>query len=390
MKMQSDQGTATQKKKWTFMVYIAGDNNLDPAALQDISEMAKAGSSEDLNIIVQLDRANDQKTRRFYITEGGGYKKDCVETFGETNTGDPAVLENFIRWGIEKYPASRYALVIWNHGGGWWDEEARAKRNIAYDDSSNGDALNNQELQDVLDRISQIGGSRIDILGMDACLMGMLEVAWQLRSSIDVMVSSEEEEPFDGWPYDQVLSLFRNKPRRRTTSFARSIVAEYIEFYKDRGEAVTQAAFSVRNIKGSLMPAFDALCLELIAGLKDTQAPATRELLIDTIAMARQDSPGFFYDNYIDLYRFVYVLGKECIQQEIKNKANALIQALRPGAKKAILCQRHLGGELKKAHGMSIYFPLVEINPKYRELDFYRDCHWGEFLERHIEVTESR
>ena len=93
------------KKKWTFMVYIAGDNNLDPAALQDIAEMAKAGSSEELNIIVQLDRANDRKTRRFYITRGGGYKKDCIETFGETNTGDPAVLENFIRWGMEKYPA---------------------------------------------------------------------------------------------------------------------------------------------------------------------------------------------------------------------------------------------------------------------------------------------
>jgi len=40
----------TEKKAWTFMVFIAGDNNLDPAALLDIAEMAKVGSSSDLNI----------------------------------------------------------------------------------------------------------------------------------------------------------------------------------------------------------------------------------------------------------------------------------------------------------------------------------------------------
>ena len=142
---------------WTFMVYIAGDNNLDPAALKDIAEMAKVGSSEDLNVIVQLDRAKDRKTRRFFITKGGGYQKDCVEIFDETNTGDPSVLEDFILWGMEKYPASRYALVIWNHGGGWWDEPEKAKRNIAYDDSLDGDSLNNQELQDTLDKIAVHG-----------------------------------------------------------------------------------------------------------------------------------------------------------------------------------------------------------------------------------------
>jgi hypothetical protein len=75
--------------KWTFLVYMAGDNNLDGAALRDIAEMAKAGSTKDVHVLVQLDRIEDQKTRRFRITQGGGFKKDCIETFSETNTGDP-------------------------------------------------------------------------------------------------------------------------------------------------------------------------------------------------------------------------------------------------------------------------------------------------------------
>jgi len=65
----------TGQAKWPFMVYMAGDNNLDGAALRDIAEMAKVGSTNDVHILVQLDRREDQKTRRFRITQGGGFKK---------------------------------------------------------------------------------------------------------------------------------------------------------------------------------------------------------------------------------------------------------------------------------------------------------------------------
>jgi len=367
--------------KWTFMVYVAGDNNLDPAALKDIAEMAKVGSSEDLNVIVQLDRANDQKTRRFYITKGGGYQKDCVETFEETNTGDPAVLEGFILWGMKRYPASRYALIIWNHGGGWWDEPERARRNIAYDDSSGGDALNNQELQDVLNKVAQIRGKKIDILGMDACLMAMLEVAYQLRDSVEVTVGSEEEEPFDGWPYDQVLETLKNSPRLNTTTLGKMIVKEYIKSYQKKGEDVTQSALNLLNIS-DVVCKLNALSWELIANIEDID-------LLDAIATAWEESPKFFYDNYIDLYRFVQVLKDRCNQKEIKDKAGDLLQSLKPGGKRMIIHQRHLGKRLRHSQGISIYFPSSEVNPKYRELDFYRDCSWGEFIEGYIKKSRQ-
>jgi len=369
-------------KKWTFMVYIAGDNNLDPAALKDIAEMAKVGSSDDLNVIVQLDRAKDQKTRRFYITRGGGYQKDCVEVFPETNTGDPHVLEDFILWGMERYPASRYALVIWNHGGGWWDEPERVRRNIAYDDSSDGDALNNQELQDVLNKVAQIRGNKIDILGMDACLMAMLEVAYQLKDSVKVTVGSEEEEPFDGWPYDQILGILKNRPRLNTTTLGKRIVQEYIKSYQGKGEDVTQSAFNLYSI-GDVVCRLDALSQEFIANLEDDE-------LMCAIHTARKNSPKFFYDNYIDLYRFVQVLKNRCNQKGIKDKAEELLRSLKPGSKRAIIYQRHLGKRLKYSHGMSIYFPSSAINPKYRELDFYRDCRWGEFLKKYLNTRGFR
>ena len=105
--------TGTQAKaKWTFMVFMAGDNNLDAAAVRDIAEMAQAGSTPDVHIIAQLDRAGNNPTQRFHITKGGGIKKDVVVTLPETNTGDPAVLSDFLNWGIQNYPAERYFLVL--------------------------------------------------------------------------------------------------------------------------------------------------------------------------------------------------------------------------------------------------------------------------------------
>ena len=59
---------AAGRAKWTFMVYMAGVNNLDGAALRDIEEMARRVSTRDVNIPVQLDRIKENFTRRFRLT----------------------------------------------------------------------------------------------------------------------------------------------------------------------------------------------------------------------------------------------------------------------------------------------------------------------------------
>ncbi|MBW2139362.1 MAG: hypothetical protein JRH06_17680 [Deltaproteobacteria bacterium] len=373
-------GKDNRKAKWTVMVYMAGDNNLDTAALRDIAEMARVGSSDNINILVQLDRANDFLTRRFFITKGGGYRKDCVETLEETNTGDPKVLENFMLWAMEKYPANRYFLILWNHGGGWWEDP---RRSIAYDDSSYGDALDNGELKTALSSITKKlvgdparGGRPIDILGMDACLMNMVEVAYQLKDCVYVIVGSEEEEPFDGWPYDKVLQVLKNRPVRHPKTMGKEIVREYIKSYRGKGDEVTQSALNLRKID-DVVRNLDCLSHELVRSINDDKVFAA-------IASSWKDSPKFFYDNYIDLYRFTRLLKGRCRHRRIKEKAYELIRSLRPGRKKAILYQRHLGRRMRHTHGMSIYFPKKHINPRYRELDFYQDCHWGEFLEKYL------
>ena len=397
---------AAGQAKWTFMVYMAGDNNLDGAALRDIAEMARAGSTKDVNILVQLDRIEDNLTRRFRITQGGGFKKDCLESFGDTNTGDPQILYDFVKWAADSYPADRYALILWNHGSGWWeDAKSRAAgpvekkprrrlfrqpvrypvpqeqlnlpapqehRSICYDDTSGGDALDNRELRIVLAGICALLGRKIDLLGMDACLMNMVEVAYQLRESVNVIVGSEIEEPFDGWPYAEILTRLIARPRHDAAALARWIVKSYLLSYKGKDETVTQSALDVSRI-GEMIIRIDALSETLLAAID-----ADSKL----IENAWRRSPRFYDDNYIDLACFTKNLRKKA-GAEIEAKANDLLAAMKTGKGRAILRQGKIGREVRGTCDLSIYFPGGRINSAYRNLEFSGDCKWITFLERY-------
>lgn len=144
---------------------------------------------------------------------------------GETNTGDPQVLEEFLAFGVSTYPSERHALVIWNHGSGVYVPEEKPALSmsrscgptasdtippqpngplpaisepgprpnplgfgLAHDDQS-GDCLDTTELERVLATGHRLLGRKIDLVGMDACLMAMLEIAWQLRDHARVLRS---------------------------------------------------------------------------------------------------------------------------------------------------------------------------------------------------------
>ena len=141
-------------------------------------------------------------------------------------------------------------------------------------------------------------------------------------------------------------------------------------------EDVTQSGLNLRKVD-DVVRNLGCLSHELVRSIND-------DMVFAAIVSSWKDSPKFFYDNYIDLYRFTRLLKGRCRHRRIKEKAGELLRSLRPGRKKAIIYERHLGRRMRHTHGISIYFPKNHINPEYRELDFYKDCCWGEFLEKYI------
>ena len=122
--------------KWTFMVYLAGDNNLSTAGDKDLSEMRAVGSTPDVNVVAEFDNEGDRGTNRYHIQRNG--KDEQVVSLGETDSGDPTILLDFIKWASCKYPAERYALILWNHGNGWipteMDKIARSMKAVDYNE----------------------------------------------------------------------------------------------------------------------------------------------------------------------------------------------------------------------------------------------------------------
>ncbi|MBU1914523.1 MAG: hypothetical protein KJ563_04945, partial [Candidatus Thermoplasmatota archaeon] len=126
--------TRGQTNTWTFMVYMDGDNDLERVAILDFLEMAAVGSTPNVNIVVEFDRSrfydtsygNWNTTKRFLVTSGmTPTAANASSDIGEVNMGNASTLVDFIDWGVTAYPANNYALVLWDHGGGWsgvcWD-----------------------------------------------------------------------------------------------------------------------------------------------------------------------------------------------------------------------------------------------------------------------------
>ena len=158
---------------WTVLTYSIADTDLEPYMMVDVDEMGQVGSSENLSIVALVDRAADYSSdpvlglddwaggKLLEINEGSATE---LEDLGDVNTGDPAVLADFITRGIEEYPADNYALIISDHGASW--------PGVGGDESSDYDSLSLSEIDDALATgLDAAGVDKLDLLGFDACLM---------------------------------------------------------------------------------------------------------------------------------------------------------------------------------------------------------------------------
>ena len=122
--------TNRQAAEWLVLAYLAGDNDLEGALLADLAEMERVGSRPgSVEVLAQMDRSpghdaskgNWSTTRRYHVTRGADPRRissELLADLGETNTGDPRALEDFIRFGARRYPARAAALLLLNHGSG--------------------------------------------------------------------------------------------------------------------------------------------------------------------------------------------------------------------------------------------------------------------------------
>jgi hypothetical protein len=365
---------------WTFLVYMAGDNNLETVAVDDFLEMSSVGSTDDLQIVVQFDRhpaeSRDYEdwttTKRFHITEGMlPIPANELSDLGEMNMAEPQTLIDFVVWGMTAYPADRYFLDLWDHGIGW--AGVILDRNDTRDDF-----LTTAELRSALDRITEVTGNRIDILGNDACRM-TLEIMYELQDYVDVFVGSEKDEPLDGWPYDTLLTRLANDPGMLPIEVASHLVDVYVESYVDvSAYSVTLSAVSSDALP-ALADALHAFSAEMISHL-----PYFTQAIHDARAATEHyEVAGNAGGDEYDLYHLTETVSAEVGSPRLTRMAGDLAGAI----ENAVAHEAHWdnpaavnGVPAKNAHGLAIFFPSNFPSFSYRDLAISNDTDWDEFL----------
>ena len=94
-----------------------------------------------------------------------------VENVDNRSIGDYTNLRDFVQWGVENYPADKFVLLFWNHGGG-------AVGGFGVDELHTEDSgLTLDEIQLALDEAYKQTESTFEMIGFDACLMATVETA---------------------------------------------------------------------------------------------------------------------------------------------------------------------------------------------------------------------
>jgi hypothetical protein len=420
-----------KKKEWTVMVYLAGDNNLSDECLWAIKEMKRVNVGADVAVTALFD-PGEGIPPQIYVFADSDPPPATVQPIDEDdqlldsanqikfskgaepqrdiNTGEPGPLANFIINSVVTYPANNYMVVLGGHGSG--------EEGDFLSDVGSRDSLNIPELETALftatehlkvtkeleDKFRPKGG-RIDILGMDSCLMSMIEVGYQLRKTVRYLVGAEGFEPSTGWPYQRILESLISlivdptyKPKEAPLLFAKRIVKSYIDYYSDYALAGLSVDLSACDLDGcpELLKTVAKLSDSLSKAFKTepTDQPDDRPRnhpITDAVLLAHWEAQSYKSDQFTDLYDFCHVLLLRCKGQsmkEIKGACRDVIGAIEKMVK--LSCSR--GPIFQHSHGLSIYFPWADVSSKYTNLKFSKDQkdNWYGFLSEYVKTTRRK
>ncbi|MBU1007550.1 hypothetical protein KKA53_00520 [Candidatus Dependentiae bacterium] len=416
----------TRPSTWTIMIYAQTDSILNNFVLQNFNAMANVGSNKKLNIIVQWNQPQKEGTWRYKIEKN---KMVLIETCQTKRSHDFSHdIINFANFAATRYPAENYVFILSNHGVGIIDPEwnrlqnfavnptalqesqriqidgitktynkLSAKRGILFD-IPNKTYLKNEGLTGAFSYITRyIIKKKFALIGMDACLMSMFEVFYQIRDYADYSVSSEEVELAQGWNYAPFLYALANS-NLTTQELAKNIVFTFEDFYKNKTKFYTQSAIDLEGIE------FIKNNIDQIVSNITLCKPLAPKAMQCAIENARNLCFQLSIPCYIDLHSFYTELYKQISSMELKTSTRAPRRSIpQPihasqqfkDLKESLLIGMQLldstiiasiaSPYLSRARGISIYFPTINqssqtkkvcIDPSYLKTEFAKESLW--------------
>lgn len=372
-------GENAPKAKTTMLVYLLASDLLH-GAKRDLINMLLAKSSDQVNVVLQIGGGATEgdfpnvdmtQTKRYRLvptqaaagaTMSQGWTLEQLpqeQQPAAVAMNKVETLRDFIHWGAREFPAQKYALALWDHGGGPIHGFGA--------DKSLGKNDPNLKTSDITSALQQ-AGVHFELIGFDACLMASLEVASALRPYANYLVASEEVTT--GWGWTAVVNHMVANPLASGASLGKAIVDSYKIFTEDEVlPGLSFTAYSVTELQHvpALTKALDKAATHLQQSLNTRGLDAWIK-----IAAARRAAEDFQSDIFQTSNDFVDVLSwvKELGENDMITPA--LLDEIRAAHKLAVT---HFDGGEDRANGLMMYFPLYStfdqaLLAQYAELDY--------------------
>jgi len=379
---------STDGSEWTFMFYLCGDNDLEKHAIEIINELEKGYDlSKNISILALIDRipgydiSNENFTgcRLYQIIpnqEESKIKSNLLQDYGERDMGNGYNLRMLIRYGFENFTAEHYFLSLYNHGGGLYG--------ICYDDtSSNENTTSNlkiSEIKDAINSASFFNDEHIDIVNLAGCLMGEVEVAYELRECADFLIFSQNfgRGGFTDW------NTFLENINEDWSLTPYNLVEQFMDAYsKSHYGAFDKTTCSVIDLKklDKLFIHIDNFSNNLTLTLFDNKHVE--------ILQAREKSSNFKH-KYVDIIDFCRKLLRIKDYMSEYPELELSIKLLIEKTREAILFNYQNIAYGGSANGLSVYFLYpYSINRGYSsyfrfgsayDLDFIDESNWVGFI----------
>lgn len=427
-------------KEWSVFVYICSDM-LDPklidAAIADVSEMRRVGSSEKVGVVAQVDLPV-VPTKRYVFPKRDTVEPDQFQIYEldhNVNTAEAASIVKFFQWANQKAPAKNIFLILWGHGFGLDDFDPFLNDAVASDtlgratgyatwnaitdnngpfplphapvqdatattvrtrpDAGKQDFLKNNQIGEAVKKCQGIlekqgRGQKLAILGFDSCDMSLLEVWFEMKDGPEIGIGSQYGVPFKGWPYASMLEALNRYPEIDPPKLADLVVKEFATFNNQKPKK------PIVTLSACYLAAADEIAKPL-RQLAERLAEESKFAVVRAkIFGARNESPIFYEDGFIDVGEFCRQLQVRFHGDKIEEYAGAVCAALPRYVLTNSYAPKGTTKRISESTGVSLWFPPwiqypdIEIlqkeeskayfHDRYSATKFAEDTKWYECL----------
>ena len=402
-------------KEWTVMVFMNAKNNLSEGQLlglvgkfaeKDIKEMKKVGTTGKVNVVVEH-VIKGKGARRLLIQKDGLFNSGET-VYGEdpkADMGDYKRVIEFVNWSKATFPAKHYMLVLWNHGLGWIDPNqtlqtagtGASQKGILFDDETKN-YVRTKQLGEILKQTGYV-----DVFAMNACLMQMAEVGYEVKDHTGLILASEETMLAQGFDYERLLTFMNADPAFTNEQLSDFMMGWYRQFMAG-GMNIGPLNVPFGNIGATLstvrpqalneLPSYlNAFVGAVMAGNEAAAVKKAIDSAVRFSSLAPDKDKKKLIAPYVDLYDFAAIVGANAASPAAKQAAESLM-----GFIKTKLVMRSVGLNSDSENGYdytrvggiainmtmkakSVPAGVADIyETKYPELSLSQVSQWDEFM----------